>query len=518
MNTLKRSLWIVVVLLCAFILAVGCSGGNKDTANDPSGNSRPDPGQDSTKGGETPSDDGKEEPVEIQIMAPLLQEVPSLDNEYYTILQEMTNTKLDIIWVPDDDYNTRFDLVMASGDLPEVITIGDYTRATLLQGIQNGAFWDLTDILGDMSEYPNLRDGMTPGSWKYVNYDGRIMGIPRSRSMIDNGIIYRHDWLEELNLPIPTTVDEFYETMKRIAQEKNVIALLNDPLSSSSLWAGFGIIDPTYDEDGGLIRDFLTPQFSDLVRWYRNAYADGMMAIEYSALTNTDKFDLLTSGRAASFDYSMYRKFTWTKDIQNHTPEGRLEVLPPLMGPAGYAAQLDIGTRGAKYISSKVPEEKVRKILRYFDTTASEEVTHLAYYGKEGIHHEVIDGQPVLNELGREQIQVTALNPITPRFTQWGKVHSPTASAAENAALEEVAKLYGEHGKVNPFRWLYSETWLEVWPDYDNEFKSMVTRAVVGQISMEQFDQYVEGIRNDPRIRQAFQEYAADYAARAHLD
>ena len=221
MNTLKRSLWIVVVLLCAFILAVGCSGGNKDTANDPSGNSRPDPGQDSTKGGETPSDDGKEEPVEIQIMAPLLQEVPSLDNEYYTILQEMTNTKLDIIWVPDDDYNTRFDLVMASGDLPEVITMGDYTRATLLQGIQNGAFWDLTDILGDMSEYPNLRDGMTPGSWKYVNYDGRIMGIPRSRSMIDNGIIYRHDWLEELNLPIPTTVDEFYETMKRIAQEKN---------------------------------------------------------------------------------------------------------------------------------------------------------------------------------------------------------------------------------------------------------------------------------------------------------
>ncbi len=199
-----------------------------------------------------------------------------------------------------------------------------------------------------------------------------------------------------------------------------------------AIWGAFGISEPTYDEDGGLIRDILTPQFTEMVGWYRQAYEDGLMATEYSAMSDGNKFDLLTTSRAASYGYSIYRVFPWNNDIQRSEPDGELIVLPPLQGPNGYAATLDIGTRGAKYISSNVPEEKVPKILEYLDKTASEEITHLGYFGKEGVHHELVDGQPVLTKLGEEQIHVRELNPLTPAFNEWGKVHYPGASKEEN--------------------------------------------------------------------------------------
>lgn len=500
---------VLITSVLTFILLVACSAADdstdvkKDTASTDESN-------------ETASTDESDEKVEINMMTHLLADVPDMDNEFYTKLEEMTNSSLNLTWVPINDYDERFDLVMTSGDIPEIIVQGDYRRPTLLQGIEQGAFWDLTDFLGDFSQYPNLRDNLTPDSWNYVDYDGKIMGVPRSRANIDHGIMMRKDWLDEFDIPVPKTLDEFYDALLTITSEKDdVVGMLHDPLSSSSFWGAFDVSAPTYDEDGGLIRDILTPQFTEMVAWFRQAYADGLLPTEYSALSDANKFDMLTTGRAVAFGYSIYRVFPWNNDIQKNDPEGELIVIPPLEGPNGIAATLDIGTRGAKYISSKVPEEKVPKILEYFDKTASEEVTHHGYYGIEGVHHELIDGQPVLTELGEDQVQVRELNPLVPAFNEWGKVHYAGASKEENEGIEEVASLYGEEGRINPFSWLSSEKYNDAWPNYDNEFQSMVTRTVVGDESMEAFEEYVESLRNQPDLKEAFQEYAKDFEERS---
>lgn len=456
-------------------------------------------------------------PTPIQIMTMTLQDPPSLTNEYYTELQKMTNTKLDIIWVPDADYNTRFDLVMTSGDLPEVITQGNYQRPTLVQGIENGAFWDLTPFLGDFSNYPNLKNNSTPGSWKYVNYDGKIMGIPRSRGFIDLGIFMRKDWLEELNIPVPKTVDEFTDALRKIVAAKpGVIGTLDQPIvNGNSMWASFGVFEPTFNNEGGLIRDYLTPQYEDLVAWFRMIYSEGLMPQEFTSLNTPARLDLLQTGRAAAYQQSSYRTIGSTEILKKTDPKGELMVIPPLVGPKGHiGATLDIGTRGAFYISSKVPKEKVPLILNYFEKTISEEVTRLSYHGKEGVHHTIVDGVPVLNDLGKEQIQVTALNPVAPAFAKWAKVHAPGGTRAQNEAKEKEMAPFEQHGKVNPFQWLVSKTWTDVWPEYDPTFQSNVVKTVVGDMSMDSFKQYMEGLRNDPRLKQAFKEYAEDYNAR----
>src|SRR5690606_26671326 len=133
-------------------------------------------------------------------------------------LQKMTNSKLTVLWVPDNEYEAKFDLVLASGELPDVIMENDYNKPNLVNAINQGAFWDLTAMLGYFSEYSNLWGDMRPGSWQYVKYDGKIMGIPRSRASIDQGIMVRKEWMTKLNIPTPTTMDEFTDALRKISK------------------------------------------------------------------------------------------------------------------------------------------------------------------------------------------------------------------------------------------------------------------------------------------------------------
>lgn len=280
---------------------------------------------------------------------------------------------------------------------------------------------------------------------------------------------------------------------------------------TSPLMIAFGAATPTYNEEGGMIKDTLTPQYTDMVEWLRGLYKDGLVAEEFSGLNGFQRQDMLRSGRLASYTYSIYRDFPWTEDIKKIQPEGELMTLPPLEGPGGYTAQLAVGSSGAFYISKKVPEEKVMEILHYFEKTASEELTELAYYGIEGVHHEIKDGMKVLNDLGTEQINTTSMQPFTPGYKKWAEVHYPGASKEENLAKQEEVAGYEKLGKQNPFDWLYSSTWVDVWPNYQSEFDSKVTQAIVGDISMDDFRAYVEGLRNDAQIKQAFLEFAEAY-------
>ncbi|TDG00669.1 extracellular solute-binding protein [Paenibacillus piri] len=504
---MKRSnLAAGAALLLSFTLVWGCT----DPGNEP--------GKDGGTG-QTKTNDG---PLEIEMMTVLTNEVPDMNNEFYTELQKLTNTKLNISWVPDGaDYDTKFDLMIASGQLPEVINARDYIRPTLVNAIKQGAFWDLTSFLGDFSKYPNLRDKMTPGSWNYVKLDGKIWGVPRSRSMVDPGIKIRQDWLDKLKLPAPTTIDEYKETLKKIVKsdpdgngKDDTIGLIATGPQVSSIMAAFGALDPIYNSEGGMMRDILTPQFTSVVEWFHGLYADGLMPQEFSTLNDTQQKELLRNGRAASYQGSIYYDFVWTKDIQKVQPGGKLTTLQPLKGPGGVGAVLDIGTRGAFYISKKVPKEKVERIMQYFERTASDEITNFGYYGKEGVHFKMDNGERVMTELGTKQITVTNLSPLTPAYTKWGKVDYAGASRAENEAKEKEVAIYEKIGKINPFTWLYSPTWIDTWPKYDAEMKSMMIKAVVGQISMDDYKKYVDKLVNEPQIKKAFKEFADDYKSK----
>lgn len=509
----RKASWMMTTTISLGLLA-GCSGGTE-----PAAGTKPD--TTTAKAG-----DNKEakpsEPVKLQFLVPSFADVPDMNDQYWTEWQKRTNTKLDVEWIPSGDYDTKFDLVLASGNLPEIIVSQSTTRPTLLSAIKQGAFWDLTPFLGDFSKYPNLKNNSGPNVWSYMKSDGKIYGLPRNRPQIDLGIKFRKDWLDKYNIPVPTTIDEYAAALKKIVTsdpdgngKSDTLGLIGHGYlladGDGTFLSAFGGLDPVFDKDGGLIKESLTPNYTQMIEWFRKQYADGILSKEFSAIKKTQAEELFSTGRAVSYVRNIWRDYSWEQDIKKVQPDAKVITLPPMKGPGGYTAQLANPTFGGMYISKKVPEAKVKQILDYMEKTTTMEFTDFNYFGIEGVHHKVVDGQPQLTELGVKQVTTNANQVFALAFNNKMKVMNPAAPKAYNDAKIKDTEVYAKLGKLNPFGNIASDTWTSVWPKYEKEWQAMATKAIVAQISMDEYKAYVDKLNSNADIKKAYQEFAKNY-------
>jgi len=513
---------VVSLLLALSLIVAGCSGNAAQTGETGDAASPPAAETPANEPAKEPEPAAAEQPLELQFMVPSYADVPNMNDEYWTEWQKRTNTKLEVEWIPSGDYDTKFDLVLASGNLPEIIVATSATRPTLLSAIKQGAFWDLTPFLGDFSQYPNLKNNSYEEVWNYLNVDGKIYGIPRNRPHIDLGLNIRKDWLDKFDLPMPTTMDEYADALRTIVKgdpdgngKDDTIGILGHGFllddGDGVFQAAFGSLDPVYDGEGGLIKDNLTPNYTDMVEWFRGLYEDGVLATEFSAIKKTQAEEMFATGRAASYVRNIWRNYTWTQEIKKVQPDAEVVTLPPLQGPGGVSVNLATPFFGAMYISKKVPEDKVRDILDYMERTTTMEFTDFNYYGIEGVHHTVVDGQPQLTEQGVKQVTTNANQVFAMAYNNKMKVINPSAPKAYNDAVLEQVQVFTEVGKINPFSIISSDTWTEHWPKFEAEWQSMVIKAIVGQISMDEYRGYVDGLNNRPEFKQAYKEFAEQY-------
>ncbi|TDF96164.1 extracellular solute-binding protein [Paenibacillus piri] len=506
---MKQSIrWVTSMSALTLSLAftAGCSTGGSGGAS---------PGQSGQAA------DGKK-PLSIQMFAGLYNEVPDMNNAYWTEWQKKTNSKLEVEWIPAGDLNTKLDLLLASGDLPEVVAVPDFKRPTLISAIKNGAFWDLTPFLGDFSKYPNLKNNTVKDAFKYRTVDGKIYSLPGSRSRVDIGIKIRKDWLDKLNIPVPATLDEYEAAMKKIVEgdpdgngKKDTLGLIGNGVivndGDTSFAAAFGALEPTYNAEGGLVFTNLTPQYTEAIAWFRKLYEQGILAKEFSVMKRVQAEELFKTGRAASYARSIWWDKEWENEIEKAGQPNPKIVNLTLKGPKGYAIDLAIGGGGGYLISKKVPEAKVKQLLDYFELTASQEISDFSYYGIPDVHYKSVDGQKVLTEQGVKEVNTTGKGVGVLTYEKWGKVISASGNKAYNdAKIKEVEK-YDEIGLVDPFRYLVSNTWINVWAKYENEWKAAVTKAIVGQISMDDYRQFVDKVNSLPETKQAYKEFAEHY-------
>lgn len=501
-TSIRTRLKIGGAVVLAGSLIAGCSGGG-GSGKTPSG----------------PSSPPSEQPLQLKIFSGLYNELPDMKNAYWTQWQKLTNTQLEVEWVPSNDRGAKQDLLLASGDLPEIIA-ADSIPATLATAVRNGAFWDLTPFLGDLSEYPNLKNNLPPEWQKYLTIDGKIYALPRSRSRIDPGLFIRKDLLDKMNIPVPKTVDEYRAALKALVEgdpdgngQKDTIGLIS--ISNNvrpTLSVAFGAYDPYYDSDGGLLPSHLTPMYTDMVAYLHDLYVDGIIPKEYATLKSSQEEELFKSGRVASYLRAMNWKKVFEDAISKTHPNAEIAILA-LEGPGGVGVKLQTGVSGGFFISKKVPEEKLKQILKYFDSTSSDALHDLAYYGIEGVHHQVKDGQKVLTELGVKEVNTTSKAVGTLQYAKWGKVESTSGDKAYNDALKQQVESFDTIGKIDPMSGLRSSTYDQVWPKYSSERETMETKAIVGQISMDEYKSYIQKIVSDPELKKGFLELAEAYKA-----
>lgn len=513
----KKLILIALILVLTFAATACGSANNSNTSSNTSSSTATVSEPAASTATETTA---KLPPLELSAILPIWEAVPDMNNGWWSRFFAETNTKWNIEWVPAADLATKFDLVLSSGSLPDIFWGEDVSRPTLVSAEKQGAFWDLTPIFGDFSKYPNLKNNMTPNVFKMASVDGKYYGIPRNRPQIDQGLKIRKDWLEKLNMEMPKNLDEFHNYLKAAVSQKlggpDTTGIPTLTYFENVLVGGFGAYDIQKNSEGNPIYWMLNDGYTDSAEYLRQLYSEGLMPKEYFTLTYSDFQGFFTTGRAAAYVENIWRDYDQQTKIQAVQPEAQVETVVDMTGPKGYVGRIEKGFFGAFFISKQVPEDKLNRIIDYFELTCTDYWLQKGYYGWKDVHYtEAADGTRTMTDLGKTEVSASGIQqPLPMMQNTWAKVVMPSAPKEYNdAKLAHVTPILSK-AKINPFEVLNSPTWTKLWGKSLAEFNQKRTEAICGQISMDEYRNYVTNLRESPEAKQAFKEFAADYASK----
>ncbi|SDD61828.1 extracellular solute-binding protein [Auraticoccus monumenti] len=342
----------------------------------------------------------------VKIMAPVLNsQTPDPEGRLQKAVEELVGKKLDITWVPNSSYGDRMNVTLASDDLPEVMVVQGKVPS-FVQSAEAGAFWDLTDKLG---QYPNLT-AANPEIAQAASVNGTSYGVFRSRDEMRVTTIVRADWLDKLGLDAPETVDDLYEVAKAFKEErpggKESTGLIipkwpggyasNSPYDVMETW--FGAPNAWGERDGRLVPGFDTEEHLEADRFIRKMREEGLINADFATLDSANWNDPFFNGDGGMIIDVDSRIFVLAKLFEEQDPGNGYSYLAQtgnLVGPDGERHSLpSSGFSGFLAISKQsVPtEEELADVLAMLDTMATKEGQVLMNNGIEGENFTVEDG------------------------------------------------------------------------------------------------------------------------------
>src|SRR5699024_6342476 len=135
------------------------------------------------------------------LMQALPPDVPPDENKNYQRLYTEFGRKFDIVYGTYVDYREKFQVTMASGDLPAMMMMMTVPQ---MPKMLDKTFADLSDHLGgdNIKDYPGLANIPTP-TWKIPTLNGRIWGIAQPRPPAGIVITSRGDVMAERGIDDP---------------------------------------------------------------------------------------------------------------------------------------------------------------------------------------------------------------------------------------------------------------------------------------------------------------------------
>ncbi|MEI6877017.1 MAG: extracellular solute-binding protein, partial [Spirochaetota bacterium] len=384
----------------------------------------------------------------ITIMLPLFtSEAPDPNGEMFKRLEVLTGEKVDINFVPFNNFNDKTNTAIASNQMPMVMTILDWKAPSYVNGARAGLFWDVTDMIKD---YPNLSKHYSATLIKNAKTDGRLYGIPRARPNSRIALLVRKDWLAKLNLRKPTTIDELYSVFKAFAEKdpdgngKNdtVGLLLGVDANSNGNIAGqafeaitllFGGGNFWEEKDGKLIPSFMTDANMKALAWMRKLYAEKLINQDFATVQSQQVEQLFNESKGGS-RYTMFsdgidRHDGLIKVLQSTNPDlsklsmadAKYEIVDTVYKVKSASGTIrNSATPGFNGVhafpkTSVRTEADLRRILAFFDKIDSPEGQTLFRFGIEGRHFSIVNGKAVITGdtvlYGKEVASLQQLNP-----------------------------------------------------------------------------------------------------------
>ena len=331
------------------------------------------------------------------------------DMPVFQELEKRTNVHLEWQLLPATDADQKFNLIMASNELPDLISYMD--GPTLNKYGTQGAFIALNDLIDQ--EAPNLKKIMAdpPFPMPYIKAemkasDGNIYSIPFLTQTVTGEIFcVRQDWLTKLNLSVPDTTEDLYKVLKAFKEnDPNGNGKADEvPFSTTDLtWDITAMMNAFGAHEGYYIASDNTIKYGPMEDRYQEGlgYAsklikEGLIDKEFLSLSY-DQFMTKVSNNTVGMFYAWPFSGLGACNtlLQKTVPDGKYIAMIPVKGPHGdrfkERPQNSILPRTVITKDNKYPKET----MRYLDYLFSDEGSLLMNWGIEGKDYTLVNGKP----------------------------------------------------------------------------------------------------------------------------
>ena len=396
---MKRKILAVFLALCMSMSLAACNGGGTISTS----GSTESGAEASGTTAETPENFNAEglpivnEPITVDTWIEGGTDIDWANNGFVNTVAEESGIQMEITAVSGADSVTQRNLRLASGDFPDVFML-DWTSimtfTDIMQyGVQEQILAPIDQYIEPYSEnmgrileeHPDFADAITAT-------DGHIYGFPRF-SECYHCLAYpkfyiRQDWLDALNLEMPTTTDELKDVLTAfVTQDPNgngqadEIGLLGG--TDFNLMLEYGIIGNSfvtvkpdfwlYTPDGENIDiSVTTDAYRDGLIYLNDLYANGL--IDPTSFTN-DSDQFAQTVRLEPYIVGMYccDHIGMGYDTANVDEAKNYQIVPVLEGPDGVRQQSQNSGEGqiqgfhaVMTVACENPEAVFRMIDHYF--------------------------------------------------------------------------------------------------------------------------------------------------------
>lgn len=440
-------------------------------------------------------------------------------------LMKETGVTIDFQHPPANQGKEQFSLLLADGSLPDLM---EYAWMNYPGGpekaIQDGNIMALNEVFEKYC--PNVMKYLeeNPDVDKMIKTDdGHYYVFPFVRGdealCHTIGPMLREDWLEELGLEVPTTIDEWHTVLTAFKEKKGASAPFTweytmEALTQENPFAyAYGACQTYYIGSDkkvhfGAVEDGYKQYLTTFNQWYK----EGLIDQDLATLALDQVSAKMTNGQGgASMGWAGSRMGTWITAAQKTDPNYMLVAAPyPTLekGAKPEMGQIDNRYPNQGCVAITTSCKNVELAARLLDYAYSEEGHMLFNFGIEGESYTMIDGYPTYtdqilnNPEGWSVAQslsayirgnyngpfVQDIRYLEQYYTLENQRETPTVWGSSNAAAHKVPPITPTAEESKEFSTIMNEI---------NTYRDEMTlKFIFGTESLDQFDQYVKTIEN----------------------
>lgn len=334
------------------------------------------------------------------------------DNRWTRWIDENAPVNVDWVPIPRTESVAKTNALFASGSAPDLVW--EFNKGFMDNLVKQGVLQPLDEHIENYStsykayleKHPELKPYITS------DIDGLMYGFTSARTPLgvaNHGIWIRQDWLDNLGLEMPTTMEELDNVVRKFTTDDPDGNGQNDTFGVGFNYNFFGIMKALHGgyemmvQDGKLVDWYTTDAYKDALTQMKAWYTDGVIDPEYITDTKYERQrQLLVTGKSGTYFVGWDAPNEW-RELKQNVPEAELVPLEPVetkYGRYGCYQEPPAAITSCMNKDASDPEACIQFIDWLIDGNWM-----TLKYGEEGVHYNLVDGVPQVIDADKNAIE-----------------------------------------------------------------------------------------------------------------